>query len=71
MDISNNNWDSKLQYVVSLFNVFYNKNITKLFFKAYSIFAKKMEKKRKITINDEILSSPSTLMFETKVLKIP
>jgi hypothetical protein len=29
------------------------------------------KKERKFTINDEILSSPSTLIFETKVLKIP
>jgi hypothetical protein len=30
-----------------------------------------MGKKRKFTINDEILSIPSTLMFETKFFKKP
>jgi hypothetical protein len=29
MDILKNNWDSPSEYVVSLFNMSYNKNITK------------------------------------------
>jgi len=28
MDILKDNWDSPLEYVVSLFNIYYNTNIT-------------------------------------------
>jgi hypothetical protein len=42
MDILKNNWDSPLEYVVSLFNNNYNTNITiknlKIVFSAYNYF---------------------------------
>ncbi len=41
MDILKDNWDSPLEYVVSLFNNSCNTNITKKNLKSYSIFTKK------------------------------
>jgi hypothetical protein len=37
MDIFENNWDSPLEYVILLFNIFCSTNITLIFFKSYSI----------------------------------
>jgi len=72
MKILNSSWDLQLQYVVSLFNTSYNTNITKfLKKKSYSIFTKKMRNNTNFLINYELLSNPSTLMFETKVQTIP
>jgi len=72
MKILNSSWDLQLQYVVSLFNTSYNTNITKFFLKkSYSIFTKKMRNNTNFLINCELLSNPSTLMFETKVQTIP
>jgi hypothetical protein len=45
MEILKNNWDSQLQYVVSVFNTSCNTNITyKKSLKFYSIFTKNMKK---------------------------
>jgi hypothetical protein len=65
MEILKNNYNPQLQYVVSLFNISCNTHITKkikIIFNIYLFF--------KIPINYEIFSSPSTLMFKTKVQKI-
>jgi len=55
MEILKRNWHSQLQYVVSLFNIFCNTNITLKNFKSYSIFTQKM--RSNFPINHEILST--------------
>ncbi len=48
MNILKDNWDSPLEYVVSLFNIFCNKNITKknleIIFNTYNYFFEKQHK---------------------------
>ncbi len=47
MNMLKNNWDSPLEYVVSLFNTSCNTNIIKNNFKLYSILTKRIEKQQK------------------------
>jgi hypothetical protein len=50
MNILKDKWDSPLEYVISLFNVFCNTNITTKKFKLYSILTKKFEKQHKCSL---------------------
>jgi len=71
MDILKNNWDSPLEYVVSLFNISCNRNITKknleIVFNTYNTFLKD----NTIVCANEILFNPFTLIPLIKVLKNP
>jgi hypothetical protein len=71
MDILKNNWDSPLEYVVSLFNNFSNTNITKkrkkIVFNIYNFF---FENNTNILIN-EILFNLFISISLTKVLRNP
>ncbi len=71
MEILKNNWDSQLQYVVSLFNTSCNTNISKNKLKIIFDIYKKNRNNTNLLINYKILFSPSTLMSKTKVQKIP
>jgi hypothetical protein len=68
MDILKNNWDSPLEYVVSLFNPFCNTNITKKNLKSYSILTIFFEKNTNVRVN-EILFNLFTLVPLIKALK--
>ncbi len=71
MEILKNNWDSQLQYVVSLFNTSCNTNIIKNKLKIiFDIYKKKKTIQIFLSIIRFFLS-PSTLMSKTKVQKIP
>jgi len=71
MEILKNNWDSQLQYVVSLFNTSCNTNIIKNKLKIIFDIYKKNRNNINFLINYKIFFSPSTLMSKTKVQKIP
>ncbi len=71
MEILKDNWDSPLEYVVSLFNNSCNTNITKNKNKNHIQYSQKfLKNKTNVPIN-EILSNPFTLISLTKVKKHP
>ncbi len=53
-----------------MFNTFYNTNVTKKWNKNHTWYLQKKWNNTKFPINYELLSSPSNLMFETKVQTI-
>jgi len=67
MKILKNNWDSQLEYMVSLLNISCNINIY-IIKNIYLMLLFKV-KNTNFLINSEIFSSPFTLMFEIKIKK--
>ncbi len=71
MDILKNNWDSRLEYVVSLLNTFYNTNITKNKIRNHiQSLQKNLKNNTKVHVN-EILSNPFISISLTKVFLNP
>ncbi len=70
MDTLKTNWDSPLEYVVSLFNVFCNTNITKKKKNCIQYLQIFLKNNANVCVN-EILSNLFTSISFIKVLKNP
>jgi hypothetical protein len=66
-----NNWDSPLEYVVSLFNIFCNTNITKKKIRNCIQYLQFFLKNNTNVCVNEILSNPFVSVPLSKYLKIP
>jgi hypothetical protein len=71
MDILKNNWDSPLEYVVSLFNAYCNTNITKKSTRNHIQYLQFFLKKNTNVHVNENLFNPFTSVPLIKVLKNP